>query len=299
MICSDPYTIQGVAFGCGRCDPCRMFKRREWSTRLQLESYCHKDSAFITLMYNDKHLPEDGSVDPRELQLFMKKLRKKLETPVRFYGVGEYGRRTGRAHYHVIVFGMLPCDNIVTKLGSYKEQGYFCCEVCTSLRDLWGKGSIHCGRVEPASCAYVAGYVTKKLQANLLKGRRPEFARMSNRPGIGLNFMDEIASDMMTHKLDEYMEDVPTVIRTNGRIMPLGRYLRRGLRARIGRDVKTPESVLRAWQEKMSPVYEAAKAAAPKGQLSYTFRGLVMDLFEGKRLQVKRRAANVRKGDQT
>lgn len=94
-----------------------------------------------------------------------------------------------------------------------------------------------------ASANYIAGYVTKKMTSGSderLRGRRPEFARMSLRPGIGANAMEAVALALMRSKLDQTIEDVPTQLRRGAELMRLGRYLRRKLREQIGRDPACP-----------------------------------------------------------
>ena len=65
----------------------------------------HPHNAYITLTYNDDHLPANGSLQPRDLQLFWKRLRKARTPGIRYYACGEYGDQTARPHYHAIIFG--------------------------------------------------------------------------------------------------------------------------------------------------------------------------------------------------
>ena len=75
---------------CGHCLACRIARTREWTVRLLHESEFWEDTSFITLTYDDEHVPvtyyaedEFGSarggftLRSRDLQLFMKRLRKK------------------------------------------------------------------------------------------------------------------------------------------------------------------------------------------------------------------------------
>ena len=58
MLCSSPITVTGLGVvGCGQCIPCRINKRREWVGRLTLEAGLYTDNAFLTLTYDDAHLP--------------------------------------------------------------------------------------------------------------------------------------------------------------------------------------------------------------------------------------------------
>ena len=111
------------------------------------------------------------------------------------------------------------------------------------------------GMLETDSAQYVCGYVTKKMTHRSdvrLRGREPEFARMSNRPGIGYDALYELASSILADttwsslNLDTPQGDVPVTLRHGARLLPLGRYMRIKLRKLIGRDEKTPQAILDA-----------------------------------------------------
>lgn len=223
-----------------------------------VESVQYGDNCFLTLTYDDEHVPKDGSLVPRDLQLFIKRLRKHIEPrKVRYFGVGEYGDTSERPHYHVALFGIQSCLRGYT---SPRRDGS-CCEVCDSMRKLWQLGNVFLGTLTEQSAHYVAGYVTKKLTNAddvRLHGRRPEFARMSLRPGIGAGFMDEVASVLMEHNLDVTQEDVPQTLQHGRRKWPLGRYLRQQLRIRVGLPKNNPKA-LQKYQEELYPLQVAAK----------------------------------------
>lgn len=118
-------------------------------------------------------------------------------------------------------------------------------------------GDVDLGILEAHSAQYVAGYVTKKMTGKTddrLKGRYPEFARMSLRPGIGHGVLQHVAAVLVAHGYTEDMVDVPTVLRHGKKMMPLGRYLRRKLRVFLGRGEKCPDEVVQALQEEMRAV---------------------------------------------
>jgi len=95
--------------GCGQCIHCRANRRREWVLRILLELEKHEFNTFLTLTYDDVHLPGDQSLQPKHLTDFFKRLRKKVEYPIRYYAVGEYGEETERPHYHIALFGHPNC----------------------------------------------------------------------------------------------------------------------------------------------------------------------------------------------
>lgn len=228
MKCLKPWR-QGVAeYDCGQCVPCRIKRKRLWSARLVLESFLHKQSLFVTLTYADKCLPEDGSVSVREMQNFMKRLREIVAPEkVRYFAVGEYGDISWRPHYHLVLYGNVPID---------------------AIRKAWPLGFIYADRLSVRSAMYVAGYVMKKMTAKddeRLKGKRPEFSRMSLRPGIGAGAAEVFAKQLVPHEKHlKEVGDVPSVFRVDGDKWPFGRYLRRKLRVGVGWSPGAPAGVI-------------------------------------------------------
>lgn len=218
-----------------------------------LEAAQHEANSFVTLTYSDDNLPGDMSVCPRELSLFVKRLRKSYPGKFRYFGCGEYGDKSGRPHYHLALFGFPGCQYGITR-----QEKANCCETCSVISRAWPFGQIMLGTLEDASAAYVAGYVTKKWKQFDKGDRAPEFVRMSLRPGIGLGMMHELASTLMQHRLDERMIDVPTTLQHGTKQWPLGRYLRRKLRTFIGREANAPAEVLAAQEDELQALRKTA-----------------------------------------
>lgn len=244
---------------------------------MMLEAMQHEKSAFVTLTYNDEHLPSDGSLSPETLQLWLKRFRRAIApVQVRYFAVGEYGDKTQRPHYHLALFGYPWCT------GGRRINGECQCLPCSVVRETWGFGHVLVGELSVRSAQYITGYVAKKFTRPddpRLQGRKPEFARMSLKPGIGAAAIPDVASEMMRLKLEEKLDDVPVGLRHGASVLPLGRYLRRQLRKQVGLDEKAPESVLEALRSGLLPVYEAVEVAFPKarGELK---RLLVQDTME-------------------
>lgn len=215
-----PYRVASVlapvTIPCGKCIGCRLDYSRQWANRCMLELGYHDSAYFLTLTYDESHVPrrwyadkETGeayrslTLDKRDWQLFMKRLRKRFpDDKIRFFMCGEYGSSTFRPHYHAIVFG-LHLNDLVEK---FRHDG-FVYYTSQSLQDCW---SVREGSTTPLTpigfaivsevswdtCAYVARYVTKKLTGpegefysdhNII----PPFTLMSRKPGIARQYYDD------------------------------------------------------------------------------------------------------------
>lgn len=242
-----------IPVGCGRCLCCRINRRRVWTNRILLESYTHPSSLFITLTYDDAHLPSDASLMPDHPKDWMKRYRKK-SSPKRckFYLVGEYGEKTRRPHYHLALFN-----------ASAHEVPY--------IQLTWKMGNIHVGDLTPASAGYICGYVTKNYMHPdnpRLEGRYPEYARMSNRPGgIGASAMIILADAIMgnQHLMQEIKDqgDVPGAILVGKKLQPLGQYLKQKLRKELGMPDDYRSEAIWTLSLKMSGVLQDALASSP------------------------------------
>ena len=186
------YEISHMMLACGRCTGCRLDRSREWAMRCLHEARLHADNAFVTLTYNDRHLPADGSLVKRHFQLFMKRLRKSVSPKkVRFFQCGEYGSINLRPHYHAILFGHDFSDKTVWKSNRFGDPVYKSAELQKLWCDQHGSplGFVSTGAVSFRSAAYVARYIMKKRTGDgaeqHYQGRIPEYVTMSRRPGIG------------------------------------------------------------------------------------------------------------------
>lgn len=183
---------------CQQCVECRLSYARAWAIRLMHERKMHQDAWFLTLTYREKDLPPLRSLVKRDLQLFMKRLRKIKGSGVRFFACGEYGETTLRPHYHVILFGTHFLD-----MKFWKMSGTNRLYVSAELDSIWTSGHCTIGGVDFQSCAYVAGYVIKKIRGEMASahyaGRIPEFSLMSRRPGIGFGYYEKFGKEAYKH----------------------------------------------------------------------------------------------------
>jgi len=135
-------------------------------------------SCFVTLTYDDVHLPPNGTLVVSHCQNFFKRLRKNIHPrKVRYFLGAEYGDVGRRPHYHAILFGLTKEDT-------------------RTIERSWGLGFVHVGDVTHDSACYVARYTEKKLYGDGridYVGRKviPEFGLMSSNPGIGAAYADQ------------------------------------------------------------------------------------------------------------
>lgn len=191
-----------VTVPCNKCIGCRLEYSRQWAVRCVNESKMHEHNQFLTLTYRDEDLVFGNlapTLEPRELQLFIKRLRKEYGDGIRYFACGEYGDESYRPHYHACFFGL---DIEDKKLYSIKD-GIKLYSSGTIDR-IWGHGFCTIGDVNFETAAYVARYVMKKIMGpdnNIYeeRGIEPEFARMSRRPGIGLKWLEKYSADVFNH----------------------------------------------------------------------------------------------------
>jgi len=197
---------KSVLVPCGQCMSCRISHQRQWATRMVHEAHMHSESCFLTLTIDDEHRSPTRSVDQRDMQLFIKKLRKHLHPlKIRLFYCSEYGETTGREHYHAIIFGYMPKDRI--KYKTTKEDNIL--YTSETLTNLWGKGYVTIGEFNSTTADYCAKYVTKAYigadkenaynwvdENGEVIQRTPPFQRSSNRPGLGSKFYEKYKQDL-------------------------------------------------------------------------------------------------------
>lgn len=230
-----------------------------------LESFFHDAVSFVTLTYSDECLPKGGTLAPGDAQKWLKRLRKALyPRKVRFYLVGEYGDQSERPHYHAAIFGLAGCLHF--PLAEQKFDRRKCqCQSCAIVRSTWNNekaktgGITDCAHLTRESAQYICGYVTKKMTKKddaRLRGRFPEFARSSNRPGIGAQAMEKLTDFVLSEDGANDLiltGDVPRSLRHGGKKLPLGRYLRRKLREYAGfKEVGGQKEVLQQIKKEVS-----------------------------------------------
>ena len=191
----------------------------------------HEHNMFLTLTYDNEHIPPLGNLRHSDFQTFIRSLRKRSKQKMRYMMCGEYGPQTLRPHYHAIIFGYRPKDakHWATRRGHKVWRS-------ETIEKAWPHGQSEFGSVTQQSAEYVAGYIHKKIMGKgkeaasqiidtetgeIIGKRVPEYARMSNRPGIGLTWLEKFKEDI-------FPEDLVTV--EGGKKYKVPKYYRDWLR---------------------------------------------------------------------
>lgn len=166
---------------------CRVLLRLDWVNRLKLEFYRRPYAYFITLTYDDLHLPVFSGLAnlwKPDLDSFIDRIRNYLPKCTVF-AVGEYGghlfenpkaERPIHPHYHIALFSDDMAVNGVIR------------EVCEAR---WKFGHAHVLLLSGGLIDYITGYASKKLTNTSSMKKimnldiNPEFIWTSRRPAIG------------------------------------------------------------------------------------------------------------------
>lgn len=200
---------------CGRCYLCLKKRQKEWTFRMMQEAKRSSSVCFVTLTYENPPLSTLGvpTLEKKDYQNFMKKLRKRTHNKLKYYACGEYGDKTKRPHYHAIIFNL--------PLNWTKDR--------STLTEIWDKGIVDVAKGNDLTMAYTAKYIMKKVNkidedfVDMETGevkKNPEFSLMSKR--MGSNFLTPL---MRRHLLANDL----THIKKHGYPMAMPRYFREQL----------------------------------------------------------------------
>lgn len=229
--CTNSIKLDEVDFRvpCGKCLPCQKKRRSDWAFRLEQEFLGSDSAFFITLTYNDLTIPRTKEGIPtlfkKDVQDYIKRLRwhhqkyvskelkipmkqvKEVSKPIRYYAVGEYGTKTRRPHYHLLLFNY-DIANLTPLTAQWKHTQ-------SGVK----MGHVDIGTVTNASIEYTTKYMFKPFGKKDL--RQKPFSLMSKKPIIGNYYLEQ-------HKgWHQYYEDL-TVRNLKGNIQRLPKaFLRR------------------------------------------------------------------------
>lgn len=210
-------TVEYLRLPCGSCLGCAKARALEWAVRCSLEVSVHDESCWCTLTYDEEQVPP--TLERLHMSTFVRRLRRRLGTAsVRFFGAGEYGERTWRPHYHVILFG------------AGRDR------VADIIQDCWSFGFAKVDALSDGTVPYVAGYCSKKIGYKEERAERvdfrtgevytyqPPFVQMSRRPGIGAYARDKFWQSWRDHAVYQ------------GRAVPVPRFLHNGWKSCVSEE---------------------------------------------------------------
>lgn len=163
-----------IQLPCSKCPGCRADQRRDWGVRCYHEAQLHEQSSFLTLTYQDA----PPAINKLDLQHFLMRMRKHYG-PLRYFGCGEYGGKTNRPHYHMLIFGH---DFMGGPHVAHIEPDRY---INARVERIWGHGQIEISSLTPDRCFYTAGYCMKKA------GQADTFSIQSRRPPIGQRWLQD------------------------------------------------------------------------------------------------------------
>lgn len=179
--CTSPFLVRDkngngtIPVPCGKCPNCTARKISNWSFRLLQEDKQAISAWFVTLTYDNHHVPITKNnymtVRKKDVQDFLKRLRyySPKNIKIKYYAAAEYGSDTRRPHYHLILFNAQPAH----------------------IDLAWTMGTTYYGTVAAASVGYTLKYISKKgySKRHARDDRLPEFALMSKK--LGANYLSE------------------------------------------------------------------------------------------------------------
>lgn len=162
---------------------------------------------YLTLTYDEDHLPPHGHLEAGHLKHFIKRLRRSVnrdrstsrgaqDATIRYFACGEYGEERDRPHYHLALFNYAPVHSAQIRQGGNGEEPLYTSD---ELRRLWPDGNNAFGQVTARSATYIAQYnLTSGYNNHTEDGewRPPHFLRMSLKPAIGLTWLNKYKEDL-------------------------------------------------------------------------------------------------------
>jgi len=185
---------------CGKCIKCLIKRKAQWSYRMVEQMNASFSAYFVTLTYDDQHLTRTdtgNTINPFDHKQFIENL-KEYEKPemldyrpysaeeilrkyngiqedgkLAYYGVSEYGGKTGRSHWHYILFNVRDTSSISMS---------------------WRMGRIQIDQCNINTIDYCLKYMVKDHEGYDYENRIKEKSYMSK--GLGLPAMTK---NLLTH----------------------------------------------------------------------------------------------------
>lgn len=235
---------------CGKCGFCLESKRSQWMFRIHWEMFHQLNPGwFLTFTYSEKYVKRtaDGRLSLRfkDIQKFLKRLRK-AKYYAKYICVGEYGGKTKRPHYHVLLW--TDCKpEALEKFWTTKKGALL--------------GRIHIGRITMQSALYALKYIIqpKQKMENGLEETRAQFSH-----GLGLAYLGIGVYDYHTF---DYESPVFTSM-VDGLVVALPRYFQNKIFTKYQRRRERVRLSIKRWKEKKK-LYKKLRAKGIKNVRSY------------------------------
>ncbi len=190
---------------CAKCIECCVDRQHEYTNRALIEASYSGTCVFFTLTYDDDHLPVVG-VNTHDISAHIKRFRRRLDTynetsnkeplSVRVLYCGEYGRKSGRPHYHGILFYNRYLDLIEF---NHILSIWNACWECSPewFKTKYSKDNYSiCHNLE-ASTRYICKYITKQFYCDVPAGKNKCFIRGPHQIGLGGLYINDLEEDVM------------------------------------------------------------------------------------------------------
>lgn len=162
---------------CGKCPNCLKNYQHQWIVRLKEQQKHSEASYFVTLTYED----DSKGFQKFEVQKFLNRLQhrcKYVGATLKYFVISEYGRKTGRAHHHALLFLDKYIDNF-----------------SDLILKTWKLGFIYVGTCNERSISYTTKYVLKDWPNDLDWSDYPDSLNPAKcrfiSKGIGLDFLSD------------------------------------------------------------------------------------------------------------
>ena len=220
LLLKNPRNKLPIQVACGQCMNCRIQRSLSLSFLANLEIQKNyalgRSSSFVTLTYDDAHLPfyetPDG-LEPglckKDLQNFFKRFRECLrklgyfENTYKIVSCGELGDKFNRPHYHFVAIGL---NEILVDYATSRS---------------WKFGLTDVGVLFAAGLNYVCKYMTKsprgKLADELYTSRGLEKPFLNHSIGLGDDWLYRNLPELMENNWQYYdggvLHPLPSYVR--------------------------------------------------------------------------------------
>lgn len=190
---------QKIWVNCGKCLNCLEEKKKEIGNRAVHDLEQYKMKYMITLTYDEinavRNKYGETTLVKEHLNKYIKALQyvakkynfRETKNSFSYVACGEYGAKTQRAHYHLVV-----------GTNWYMER---------TFREKWKYGNVKIEKIKSvASIFYTTGYTAKKIGFNEKKFKNKEIAFLKFKRGLGENWIKRKIDERKITAENYYLE---------------------------------------------------------------------------------------------